>query len=368
MEAASGIESVEPKSVTSENADDDKSSSGQDFSTFQSSSQQQWTFGAAHGTVSTQPPVVDEAGGGYSFPQSYEASGASSASAAQTSFFAHGAAGTDPTSTANGQFFGTDQWYNLSCSPLDMARGVRDRDRLAGFDPGLGSADDAMRHKRRRRGEGGSTKKDPNRLRRPINAFLIWFHSHYKEITEGKTGLSFGDKMRLGAEIWAAKPIEEKDIYEQEHQRMRQNWIEAKNRLESGDPMLQLSGSDLDDPLKAERLMAGHVEVKKRRRRTPESAKDPNRLRRPINAFLLWFHSNYKEVCERRPGSTRGENMRIGAEMWAEKSAEEKEVYEQEYNRLRLEWLDQKTRLEASAAAGPSSAGGAGAGMPVNVP
>ena len=36
--------------------------------------------------------------------------------------------------------------------------------------------------------------------------------------------------------------------------------------------------------------------------------------------------SNYKEVCERRPGSTRGENMRIGAEMWAEKPAEEKEA------------------------------------------
>jgi hypothetical protein len=28
--------------------------------------------------------------------------------------------------------------------------------------------------------DAGSTKKDPNRLRRPINAFLIWFHSHYK--------------------------------------------------------------------------------------------------------------------------------------------------------------------------------------------
>ena len=119
--------------------------------------------------------------------------------------------------------------------------------------------------------DAGSTKKDPNRLRRPINAFLIWFHSHYKvgtcarsyghvrsptirhagpytygpasqicmvlegkgadlrdegentapppppppprqEITDGKSGLSFGEKMRLGAEIWAAKSIEEKDV------------------------------------------------------------------------------------------------------------------------------------------------------------
>ena len=33
-----------------------------------------------------------------------------------------------------------------------------------------------------------------------------------QEITDGKSGLSFGEKMRLGAEIWAAKSIEEKDV------------------------------------------------------------------------------------------------------------------------------------------------------------
>jgi hypothetical protein len=44
-------------------------------------------------------------------------------------------------------------------------------------------------------------------------------------------------------------------VYEQEHQRMRQNWIDAKNRLESSD-MMHLPSSDLDDPMRPEKVRA----------------------------------------------------------------------------------------------------------------
>jgi hypothetical protein len=107
---------LQPKTVSAESAEDDKTPTVQDFSSYPSTAQQSWSFAGGHTTVSTQPPVVDDAGGGYSFPQQYEGGSASVTGAgSQSSFFTNASQGSDNSSASNNQFFSGDQWYSLSC-------------------------------------------------------------------------------------------------------------------------------------------------------------------------------------------------------------------------------------------------------------
>jgi hypothetical protein len=107
---------IPAKTVSAESAEDDKSATVQDFSSFPSAAQQSWGFAGSHSNVSAQPAVVDDASGGFSFPQQYEGGSASvSGAGGQSSFFANASQGSDNSSVSNNQFFSGDQWYNLPC-------------------------------------------------------------------------------------------------------------------------------------------------------------------------------------------------------------------------------------------------------------
>ena len=102
--------------MSAESAEDDKAASVQDFSSYPSAAQQSWSFPGSHSSVSAQAPGVDDASGGFSFPQQYEGGSASvSGAGGQSSFFANASHGSDNSSASNSQFFSSDQWYSLNC-------------------------------------------------------------------------------------------------------------------------------------------------------------------------------------------------------------------------------------------------------------
>jgi len=166
-------------------------------------------------------------------------------------------------------------------------------------------------------------KKDPNKPKTPQSAFLYFSRDKRKEVVTLNPEIKFAEVGKKLGEMWSKMTEADKKDYEFLAQKDR---LRYKTEMDNYSPPVA-ADSDEDDK-----------KSKKRKRKK----KDPDEPKGAPSAYILYANSVRDKIKTDNPAARFTDTGRIIGKMWKELSAEEKQPFNDDAQRLRLKSQQEK--------------------------